>query len=158
MELILKNFTSFKINKFFFEKNLSSIKECISFKEIENFSVGVILVGQRRIREINKRYRGKNQVTTVLSFLLEEIKKPTKKTINFIEPNQEEKLLGEILLCPSRIKKISQREKKDFKEELAFYFIHGFLHLLGYEHKDTKTTKEMKEKEREILKKLKNKK
>jgi len=158
MELILKNFTSFKINKFFFEKNLSSIKECISFKEIENFSVGVILVGQRRIREINKRYRGKNQVTTVLSFLLEEVKKPTKKTINFIESDEEEKLLGEILLCPSRIKKISQREKKDFKEELAFYFIHGFLHLLGYEHKDTKTTKEMKEKEREILKKLKNKK
>lgn len=158
MKVFLKNFSGMEFDEKFFNKISSLIEETLGEKNINlrDFSIGVILVGQNRIRNINKMYRGKNQVTSVLSFPFEEVRKPTKKLINFIEPplEREDKILGEILLCPSRIKKVANRQKKDFKEELIFNFVHGTLHLLGFDHKDTKTTKEMREKEKEIMEKI----
>lgn len=154
VNLFFLNLTTLNLEEIFFKKILEKV-----LKEKEgNFSLGLILVGQDRIRKINKRYRSKNQITEVLSFPENEVRKSTKKDLQFIEPkeekNKKEKNLGEILLCPSRIKKVSQREKKDFKKELAFAFVHGLLHLLGYEHKDTASTKKMRLKEKEIMEKL----
>jgi len=156
MDLFFVNFTDCKISQTFFEKILKVVveKKIVPSKFLANkdkISLEVILLGQGRMRNINKRYAGKNQITDVLSFPGSEIKKPTKKDLAFIEPKETEKILGEILLCPSRIKKNAKKFKKDFKEEIAFNFIHGFLHLLGYDHKDTKTTKEMRVKEKEIM-------
>jgi probable rRNA maturation factor len=154
MIIFLENFTSYKISKDFFDKISKAIKK--EEKTKNSLSLEVVLLGEKGIRNINKRYAGKNKVTTVLSFPLSEIKKPSKKDLKeFIEPKEENNLLGEILLCPTRIKKVAKRYKKDFKGELAFNFIHGFLHLLGYNHKNTKDTREMRKKEREILNKIK---
>jgi len=152
--IFLENFTSYKISKDFFNKLSKIVKKEEKIKN--SLSLEVVLLGEKGIRNINKRYAGKNKVTTVLSFPLSEIKKPSKKELaDFIEPKEENKLLGEILLCPTRIKKVANRYKKDFKGELTFNFIHGFLHLLGYNHKNTKDTREMRKKEREILNKIK---
>lgn len=153
--IFLENFTSYKISKDFFDKLSKIVKK--EEKIRNSLSLEVVLLGEKGIRNINKRYAGKNKVTSVLSFSLSEIKKSSKKELaEFIEPREENKLLGEILLCPTRIKKIAKRYKKDFKEEIAFNFIHGFLHLLGYNHKNTKDTKEMRRKEKEILKAINN--
>lgn len=162
MKVFLRNFSGIDIDENFFNKILFLIQKSTKekVKDVEDFLIGVILVGQNRIRNINKMYRGKNQVTSVLSFPLSEIKKPTKKDLQFIEPSsleKEDKILGEVFLCPSRIKKVASRQKKDFNEELAFNFVHGVLHLLGFDHKDTESTKEMRKKEKEILKQANNK-
>ena len=149
MELELVNLTQYKISKDFFERILRIMQKKEEIKE--ECSIGVVLVGQGRIRNINKRYRGKNQVTDTLSFSFLEVQKPTKKDLRFIEPKETPKNLGEIFLCPSRIKKQAKKFKKKFNKELALVFIHGMLHLLGYEHKDTKTTKVMRKREKEIL-------
>lgn len=143
------NFTNLNIPSDFFEKIAKKILEKEGIKE--NVLVEVVLVGPKRMRNINKKYAGKNQITEVLSFSDKDIKKPTKKELKFIETPEAQGLLGEILLCPSKIKKDAKKFKKDFKEELIFVFVHGFLHLLGYDHKDTKTTQEMRKKEKEIL-------
>lgn len=157
MKIILRDFTSSNFKEDFFDRILKLVEKKVPSKISEDFSIGVILIGQNRIRNLNKMYRGKNQVTSVLSFPFEEIKKPTKKPLDFIEAedSKEEKVLGEVLLCPSRIKKVSNRMKKNFKKEIVFNFIHGVLHLLGYDHTDTESTKKMRKLEKELMKEVK---
>ena len=159
MNLFFVNFTGCEISQSFFKKILKKIieKKLIpsEFLTDENkISIEVVLLGEGRMRSVNKRYAGKNRITDVLSFSESEIKKPAKKDLVFIEPPEAEKILGEILLCPSRIKKNAKKFKKDFKEEIAFDFIHGFLHLLGYGHKGTQDAKKMEGMEKKIMKTL----
>lgn len=152
MFVSLVNLTTLNISPDFFEKIAQKVLEKEGYKE--DVLIEVVLMGEGRMRNINKRYAGKNQVTDVLSFAFSEIKKPTKKDLVFIEPPDTQKILGEILLCPSRIRKNAKKFKKEFEEELAFVFVHGLLHLLGYDHKDTKSTNKMQKKEKEILKEI----
>jgi len=149
MGLEFVNLTQYKISKNLFEDIFHLFQKKGMIRR--DVSAELILIGQNRIRNINKKFRGKNQVTDVLSFSLSEVEKPTKRELRFIEPPKIPQNLGEILICPSRIKKQAKKFKKTFKEELALVFTHGLLHLLGYDHKDTKSTKEMRKKEREIL-------
>ncbi len=149
MDINTVNLTAYQIPIESFKKIVKTVLKKENIKQ--NFSISLVFLGERSIKNINKRYRGKNQVTTVLSFLFAEIQKPTKKDLQFIEPKEADNLLGEILLCPSRIKKIAKRQKEDFNNLLNFFFLHGFLHLLGYNHKNTKDTKDMRKKEKEIL-------
>ena len=82
------------------------------------------LIGQSEIKEINKKYRRKNKPTDVLSFFYGE--------------------LGEIIICLDMVKK--------GKEELSRVFIHGLLHVLGYDHEKTqKEAKIMQQKENYYL-------
>lgn len=162
MDLNLINFTAATdISKDFF-KNIA--EEVLKREDVDReVFLNVILLGRGKMRNINKRYAGKNQVTDILSFSEKEIKKSTKKDlqfvipssmgkVEFIEPKEGKKSLGEILLCLSRIEKQAKRDKKEFKEELAFVFVHGLLHLLGYDHRNTEDTKKMRKKEKELLK------
>lgn len=93
-------------------------------------NISLAFVGQGRMREINKRYRGKNRSTDVLSF-------PESK-VSFnkfkIGPTQKIKGLGEIIICLREVKKNVKRFGSSFEKELSKVFIHGILHLLGYEH------------------------
>ena len=139
MKLNFIKLSQIDLEKDFFKQILKKLeKKEPLLKEKRDFSLNVVLVGKNRIRYLNKRFRGKNKITSVLFFLEKEIKEPTKKELQFIEPQKEEKLLGEIILCPSRIKKLAKREKKDFKKMLCFYFLDGLLHLLGYENQREK--------------------
>ncbi len=152
MSVSLVNFTTFNISSDFFEKIVQKVFKKEGYKE--DVLVEVVLLGERGMKNINKRYAGKNQVTDVLSFAFSEIQKATKKDLVFIDPPDVQKILGEVLLCPSRIKKNAKKFKKDFEKELAFVFVHGLLHLLGYDHKDTESTSKMRKREKEILKEI----
>jgi probable rRNA maturation factor len=97
-----------------------------------NKNLSIALVGQGRIRELNKKYRGKNRATDVLAF-----------------PGNG---LGEIVICLREVKKNAKRFGSIFKKELARVLIHGILHLLGYNHERSKTeTKKMEEKQNYYL-------
>lgn len=162
MEFFLVNFTGHKISKNLFDKILRIIEKKERIKK--ELSLELVLLGEKGMRSINKKYAGKNKITSVLSFPLSEMQKSSKKGLQFLTPkhfkesnffldeSKKNYLLGEILLCPSRIRKQAKRKKKDFKEELAYNFVHGFLHLLGYNHKKTEDTKEMRKREKEIMK------
>lgn len=90
--------------------------------------LSIALVGQGRIRELNKKYRGKNRVTDVLSFSYDN--------------------LGEIVICPKEVKKNAKGFKSTFQKELIRVLIHGILHLLGEDHeKSEQEAKKMREKE-----------
>jgi probable rRNA maturation factor len=103
----------------------------------KNKDLSIALIGQGRIRELNKRYRRKNRVTDVLAF-------PDK-----------EMGLGEVVICLGEVKKNAKKYKSTFEKELAACLIHGILHLLGYDHEKSKgEAKRMEEKQNYYLKKL----
>ncbi len=105
---------------------LSSLKDEILGKD---FSLSLAYITPSQMKKINKTYRGKNKPTNILSFLLE-------------------KKEGEILLCPSLIKKQTKIFDRNFRELLGYLVIHGMLHLKGMEHsskmEDTETKYDQK--------------
>jgi len=112
---------------------------------------------------LNKMYRGRNRVTDVLAFggksvlpyLAKAFPRLRKgKDIEFIEPPDGIKRLGEIIICYPRAKKQGKRLGHSLEKELTILLIHGILHLSGYEHeKGGQEEEEMKEMEDKILKK-----
>jgi probable rRNA maturation factor len=110
----ISNLTNRLINKKFLEKAAQKILN----KEKRKLDLSVVLVGPLRIKELNKRYRKKNKATDVLSFLYDSS--------------------GEIVICPSEVKKNVKRLNSSFKKELIRVLIHGILHLLGYDHQKGK--------------------
>jgi rRNA maturation RNase YbeY len=94
------------------EADFSIIKNEILGKK---YSLSVTCVDEKTSKKINKEYRGKNKPTNILSFSLR-------------------KNMGEIILCPSVIKKEARNFGKTFPKFLGFLVIHGMLHLKGFEH------------------------
>jgi rRNA maturation RNase YbeY len=102
----------------------------------EKANLSIALVGQGRIRALNKKYRGKNRVTDILAF-----------------PGNG---LGEVVICLREVKKNAKRLGFSFEVELSGVLIHGILHLLGYNHEKSEIEAEkMKEKEEYYLLRLK---
>ena len=132
----VNNLTTVKVDEEFFKKIAEKVleEESASWRK-GNKNLSIALIGQGRIRELNKRYRGKTRVTDVLAF-----------------PNNEFDL-GEIVICLREVKKNAQRFNSTFKKELARVSIHGILHLLGYDHeKSDAQAKKTEEKQNYYLK------
>ena len=104
------------------EADFSIIKDQILGKK---YSLSIAYVDEKTSKRINKKYRGKNKPTNILSFSL-------KKNI------------GEIILCPAVIEKEAKNFDKTFEKFLGFLVIHGMLHLKGYEHSSTMEKLEQK--------------
>ena len=104
------------------------VKKVLEGENKEEAGLSIALVGQGRIRELNKKYRGKNRATDVLAF-----------------PGDG---LGEIVICLREVKKNAKRYRSNPEKELARVLIHGILHLLGYDHeKSEQAAEKMREKE-----------
>lgn len=129
-------------------ENLKEIKELDNLVEflIEEFKLeeaifSIILVDEKTIQEINKKYRGIDKVTDVISFALEDEKK-------FIA---ELRVLGDVYICLEKAKNQALEYGHSLKRELSFLTVHGLLHLLGYEHEEDET--EMFKVQKEVLEK-----
>ncbi len=104
----------------------------------ERGTVSISFVGKKKIRSINRRFRGKDKTTNVLSF-------------PFMDNLPKEKIIGDIVICPFVASKEARKYKNDFVDYVAFLLIHGFLHLLGYDHIREKDRLIMEKKEKEIF-------
>ncbi len=148
MDLTFTNSTKHKaFSRAFFEKMVrASIKELKLEKK--NIGLSINLVSMAKIKTLNKKYRDKNKSTDVLSFPLHNQLLPNKTKEHILE-------LGDIFICPDVALEKSQKSSKNFKEELEFLVVHGFLHLLGYDHeKSSKAEQEMFKLQDKILKSL----
>ncbi len=104
---------------------------------VENKGVTVVLVSDRKIKELNRTYRGRNRPTDVLSFSYD-----------------DESYLGDIIISVETAQRQAQEEGHSLERELSILVIHGFLHLLGYDHETDQG--EMRALERKLWKKLLN--
>ena len=154
----INNLTTNSVDEDFFKKTAgmvldgeSSFAKATEDKGKKEADVSIAFVGQGRMREINKRYRGKNRVTDVLSFpeskvLLQKFK---------VGPTQKIQGLGEIIICLREVKKNAKKFNSSFEKELNRVLIHGILHLLGYDHEESEEkAKQMEEKEKYYLSKV----
>ena len=129
------NYIKKKLNKIF-RFNLLKIKR---------FSLTILLTDNSKMKNLNKKFRNKNKITDVLSF-------PNLSNADLKKKTNTEIYLGDIALSYE----IINRRSKDSNFNLEFdkMWIHGYLHLLGHDHKKFRDYKLMKKTEDKILKVL----
>jgi len=109
--------------------------------------VGLTLVNDAAIQEFNRNYRGINAPTDVLAFALEETS-PDEPA--YVDPSGN-RLLGDIIVSvPTAIRQAGVYGHSPDRE-LAFLAVHGFLHLLGYDHASEVEAAKMEERQEAIL-------
>ena len=145
MILELENLTKEKISSDFFKEIAQIALKEAGFEKTDRVEINLALVDDEKIKELNAKYRGQDKVTDVLSFA---------QTDDFIQPPDQINHLGEILICLSQAQRQAQDLKVELQQELARLFIHGILHLLGYDHKEDEAAKTMRQLEEKILKKV----
>lgn len=150
--ILIKNFTRNKFNQKYLNKVAEKTLQVIKIKK--PVEISLVIIGEKRIRLLNKKFRGINKITDVLSFGNEEAENKSGKSIKFINPPGDILYLGEIFICYSQTEKQARQKKHSVKKELAILLIHGILHLAGYDHKEGYEKSEMKIIEMKVLKNL----
>ena len=129
----------------FFKKICKSFPKKYKFLN-KNVSFTLLLSNNKNIKKLNKIFRKKNKSTDILSFPLDQKKKISKNTY-----------LGDIIISYNHVDKPRSQDLKLFKEKVTKIFIHGFLHLLGFDHKKNKEYFKMLREEHFLLKSVKSK-
>jgi probable rRNA maturation factor len=128
-------------------------KKELFFREICNFfprkyrfpnkkiTLSLLLSNNKFIKKLNKNFRNKNKSTDILSFPLAKKTKISKKTY-----------IGDIIISYNFMNKPKSQNIKNFKKKVIKTFIHGYLHLLGFDHIKDKDYKRMLSEEEKIYK------
>ena len=125
-----------KKKELFFKKICKSFPKKYKFLK-KKVSFTLLLSNNKSIKKLNKSFRNKNKSTDILSF-------PSNKKLKKIKENY----IGDIIISYNFIDKPKSQSFKSFKEKLIKTFIHGFLHLLNFDHiKDKDYIKMLKEEE-----------
>lgn len=139
------------------EEKIKLIEDVLNFagsylKLPENTEMSVTLMDNEHIHEINKKYRGVDKPTDVISFAIEE---DDPDEVPIILPEDEEfdipKNIGDIMVSMDKVKEQAEYLGHSEDRELVFLVVHGFLHLNGYDHMKEEDEKEMFGLQREIL-------
>lgn len=139
------------------EEKIKLIEDILNFagnylKLPENTEMSVTLMDNEHIHEINKKYRGVDKPTDVISFAIEE---DDPDEVPIILPEDEEfdipKNIGDIMVSMDKVKEQAEYLGHSEDRELGFLVVHGFLHLNGYDHMKEEDEKEMFGLQREIL-------
>ncbi len=122
-------------------------------KQKAKIKAELVFESEEGIQILNKRERGVDKVTDVLSFpTLEGIRGAVlEKKDCFTELDDGYIFIGSIVLCEERIKEQAAEIGHSEERETEYLIIHGILHLFGYDHMTDEDKAEMREKEKEIL-------
>lgn len=115
----------------------------IEKEKLENVSFNLIIVDNDYIHELNKTYRNIDRETDVITFALED-----EDTL--VMPS-DERILGDIYISIDRAKSQAKDYGHSLLRELSFLAVHGFYHLLGYDHMTEEDEKIMFKKQEEVL-------
>ncbi|EOB1263612.1 rRNA maturation RNase YbeY [Staphylococcus pseudintermedius] len=110
----------------------------------EDAELSVTFVDKAEIQEINRDYRQKDKVTDVISFAFEEEE-------DIFEGMDVPRVLGDIIICTDVVAEQAEQYGHSFERELGFLALHGFLHLLGYDHMTEEDEKVMFGRQKDIL-------
>jgi len=113
-----------------------------------NSELSVTFVSNDEIQEINRDWRGKDQATDVISFAMEEL---GEDEIDFGLLEDEPIVLGDLIISVERCREQAAEYGNHFERELGFLAVHGFLHLLGYDHIEKADEEVMTKRQEEIL-------
>ena len=112
----------------------------------KKLSLTILLSNNKNIKKLNRKFRNKNKPTDILSF-------PFEKKLNI----EKSSYLGDIVISYEFIQKPKVLNNLEFKKKVIKIFIHGFLHLFGYDHIKLKDFKKMIKEEKKIYANIKTK-
>ena len=123
-----------KNNNLFFKTICKAFPKKYQFLN-KKVSFTLLLSNNKNVKKLNKYFRNKNKTTDILSF-------PTNKKIKI----SKNTYLGDIIISYNYLDKPKSQDLKSFKDKVIKIFIHGFLHLLGFDHiKNNDYTKMLRE-------------
>ncbi|GIO23101.1 rRNA maturation RNase YbeY [Oceanobacillus sp. J11TS1] len=109
--------------------------------------ISISFVDNKQIQVINRDYRGKDKPTDVISFAMLEMEEEELQIVGEGLPV----VLGDIIISVDKAKEQAEAYNHSFERELAFLALHGFLHLLGYDHMNAEDEKKMFRRQDDIL-------
>lgn len=110
--------------------------------------LGIMLVGDQRMRGLNRRYRGKDRTTDVLAFAM-------RKAFTLHALRLMPDMLGDVVISVPTAWRQAKEARRSLDEELAWLLVHGILHLCGYDHaRSEKEARRMHRRERMILRSI----
>jgi probable rRNA maturation factor len=110
--------------------------------------LGILFVGDQRMRGLNHRYRGKDRSTDVLAFAMREAR--TSHTSHLMSD-----MLGDVVISVPTARRQATEAGRSLDEELAWLLVHGILHLCGYDHeRSEKEARRMHRRERMVLRSI----
>ena len=115
--------------------------------DVENSELSITLTDDKNIHALNKKYRGIDRATDVLSFAFRESDEPEVIGADF-------EILGDVIISLERAKVQAEEFGHSFLREVIFLEVHGLLHLLGYDHIADDERQEMETEQRFIMAKL----
>jgi probable rRNA maturation factor len=127
-----------------------------SMEQLEAGEVGLLFVDNEAIRELNAEYRNLDKPTDVLSFAIQESHEDELQ-ITFddeIDAQSIPNLYGDIVISLERAQEQAEDYGHSLLREICFLYVHGFLHLLGYDHLDADDGRQMLERQQQILEKV----
>lgn len=126
-------------------RDLKHIKHVIkkamkSMSQCHWFEVSILLVGEERMKDLNSKFRGKEEATDVLAFPL-----MTKEEIGSVESSGggRTELIGDIVICVPMAQKQSEERGVSLDDEMEWLAVHGLLHLFGYDDSTESGEREM---------------
>ena len=127
------------------------VKETIAAHGVEGeVELSLLVTDDATVHELNKKYRGVDRTTDVLSFALEADKR-SDASAGFIMPPGEVVQLGEVIVSYPKAAEQAAERNLAVEDELALLVVHGVLHLLGYDHDKPAREREMKSLEQRVL-------
>lgn len=137
----ITNLTDEKIDE------LAKVKEILLYalkkEKLEKTYFSIIIVDEDYIHNLNKTYRNIDKVTDVITFALDDDLK--------VKNASDIHVLGDIYICLEKCRSQSIEYQHSFLRELAFLAVHGFYHLLGYDHQTKEEEDIMFKKQEEVL-------
>lgn len=148
LNLVLNNCTKGRVpSRAFFARVCAAAESALKIPKGHQAEVGITLVNPVRMRTLNRKRRGVDKATDVLSFPLH------------MEPirGYTAVLLGDLFICPDVVREHAQESGLSVSDRMAWTIVHGLLHLAGYDHETSPVAaKRMFALEKRILKKLKS--
>jgi probable rRNA maturation factor len=105
-----------------------AVARVLAAEGVPRAEVGVVVTGDAVVRDLNRRYRGEDAPTDVLSFAFDE------SVSEFVLPPGEPPRLGEVVISLPAARRQAKRAGHSLEREMALLAVHGLLHLLGYDH------------------------
>jgi len=130
--IAINNQTKFKIKQIALERFLRRLMRRVK----QNFDLSVALVDRRQMKRLNRLYRHQNRPTDVLSFsnFVQEPKRRLAAKLRIRQLADED--LNEIIICYEVAQRQAEQSKWSTEQEIKFLLVHGFLHLLGFDHQN----------------------
>lgn len=135
----------------------SLLEKAAEMEQITDGEVALTFVNDEEIHELNKEYRGIDRPTDVLSFAMNESLDEELDIIYDLGENETvdiPEMLGDIIISVPTAIAQSEEYGHSLHREIGFLFVHGFLHLLGYDHQDDASEAEMMGKQEAVLKEV----